>query len=411
MEVRVIERATSNEALQLVFDIHENAFRDSPLTKDARASNIDHKRKEFGEAVTILMRVEGKKNPTSTSCIFTMKQNVRGKILLMGGLAGVATLPEARRKGNVKQIIGYFFNWMKENDHPVSGLYPFKESFYEKMGYVVLPSPKSYFFNPKALSPLLERKNIFGEVIRKELNEENLDEYFSFVEEYQKVHHGFVVPQGYKRNRITWLMERYWFAIAYDEKGKPVGMVVYLMYGLFKPMKVKNFLYFNSVGKFLLLRYFALHIDQVTEIQLQLAPGERIETWISDSNCKVEDALSPSHTGGMTRVIVVEKLSGIKVGTKEEKHFTATIEDSMCSWNNGTFVFKAKDGLLEVSRASESEKSKAFTLTIEGLTSIIYNGSKPGDLEFRGWGNPPLSDQVIMEEMFPDALPFLYEHF
>lgn len=76
-----------------------------------------------------------------------MKQNVRGlidlddnltvsgKIFSMGGLAGVATLPEARRKGAVKQMISYYFDWMKDNDHPVSTLYPFKESFYEKVGY------------------------------------------------------------------------------------------------------------------------------------------------------------------------------------------------------------------------------------------------------------------------------------
>lgn len=107
-------------------------------------------------------------------------------------------------------------------------------------------------------------------------------------------------------------------------------------------------------------------------------PGDLIETWTSDSNCKVEDSMSPSHTGGMGRVIIVEKLSGLHVGTKEEKQFVATIQDPMCSWNCKTFAFKSVNGLLQVSVATEAEKATAFPLTIEGLSAIVYNGIHPG---------------------------------
>lgn len=164
--------------------------------------------------------------------------------------------------------------------------------------YITLPSAKTYIFSPKALSPLLEAKNINGEVVRKELNESTLDEYYSIIEEYQKSKHGILfshfmlkiilgiaVSQGYKRKRHTWFMERWWFAVAYDPEGlefssndlcivgKVVGMIVYLMNGLFKPMKVKYFFYFNSLGKFLLLRYLSLHIDQGCHLDLKTHPS------------------------------------------------------------------------------------------------------------------------------------------
>lgn len=47
MESRKIVKATSNETLQQMFDIHEYAFRDSPQTNEGRNANLDHKRKEF----------------------------------------------------------------------------------------------------------------------------------------------------------------------------------------------------------------------------------------------------------------------------------------------------------------------------------------------------------------------------
>lgn len=169
-------------------------------------------------------------------------------------------------------------------------------------------------------------------------------------------------------------------------EGKFIGLMVYQMMGFVSPMKVKHFLYLNALGKHLLLRYIALHVDQVDEVRLHLPPGEAFETWAPDAKCKTENSVSPSHTGnqtqlsheskgGMSRVIMVEKLSGIHVGFKDHLSFTAKIVDAMCSWNNGVFAFESKDGLLEVKRVESKESS--ITLTIEGLTSLVYNGIDP----------------------------------
>lgn len=53
----------------------------------------------------------------------------------MGGIAGITSLPEVRRKGIIRNILVHYFEFMFTNNIPVSSLYPFKESFYEKLGY------------------------------------------------------------------------------------------------------------------------------------------------------------------------------------------------------------------------------------------------------------------------------------
>jgi hypothetical protein len=74
----------------------------------------------------------------------------------------------------------------------------------------------------------------------------------------------------------------------------------------------------------------------------------------------------------MSRIIIVEKISGIHVGRGK---FYANIKDQYCPWNNNTFLFESVDGILKVVKENSNE---AFDLTIEGLTWLVYNGGDPG---------------------------------
>ncbi|ADM39804.1 acetyltransferase, GNAT family protein [Bacillus spizizenii str. W23] len=53
----------------------------------------------------------------------------------MGGIAGVATWPEYRRKGTVKELILNALTVMKKENQIISFLHPFLISFYHKFGW------------------------------------------------------------------------------------------------------------------------------------------------------------------------------------------------------------------------------------------------------------------------------------
>jgi Acetyltransferase (GNAT) domain len=60
----------------------------------------------------------------------------------------VATHPSARRKGNCRQTIASLLAVERETGKIFSHLYPFRESFYEPLGYVAFPLTKIAKFAP-----------------------------------------------------------------------------------------------------------------------------------------------------------------------------------------------------------------------------------------------------------------------
>ena len=53
----------------------------------------------------------------------------------MGGIGGVASLPEEREKSSIRSIFEYSIKEMYEKGYVFSYLYPFSPSFYRKFGY------------------------------------------------------------------------------------------------------------------------------------------------------------------------------------------------------------------------------------------------------------------------------------
>jgi predicted acetyltransferase len=59
-----------------------------------------------------------------------------GKILPAYGLGSVCAFPEVRRNGLVRRLLKEHFHQAYEKGVAISGLYPFKDSFYQRLGYV-----------------------------------------------------------------------------------------------------------------------------------------------------------------------------------------------------------------------------------------------------------------------------------
>ncbi|MBR5667715.1 MAG: GNAT family N-acetyltransferase [Lachnospiraceae bacterium] len=83
-----------------------------------------------------------------------------GTAVPAGGIGSVATLPEYRNSGAVREIFTELLPEAYKNGEVISALYPFKHEFYRKFGYEVLPSWIKYSMAPK----LLCRYRFDGEV-------------------------------------------------------------------------------------------------------------------------------------------------------------------------------------------------------------------------------------------------------
>ncbi len=341
--------------------------------------------------------------PVSGAAGTAMTQNVRGVLFPANGVWGVATAPAARRKGYSRRALAELLAALRDEGQAFSTLYPFRESFYERLGYVSFPLPKTARFSPLALRPVLDM-DLQGEV-EMGLIADGFEVYQDFLDRLQARMHGmarFVYPDRFaaQRNR-AWLARA--VVVAPGRGEEPAGLMLYYLRGDDPTqflLRAYRFYALNSAGRYLLLQWIARHIDQANAAELWLAPSEQPELWLADLGVKIEAA----ERAPMGRVLDVAKLAGLPAGAGR---FTARVHDPLCPWNEGIWTFESVDGILQVRSGGEPECS----LSIQALAALAYGTHDPGDFPLRGWGDPPAMAQAALRGMFPPLKPYLHEYF
>ena len=78
--------------------------------------------------------------------IIPFEIRMRSQDFKMFGVGGVASKPEFRNRGIIRELMIKMFKDMRENNIPLSVLYPFKLSFYEMLGYKLVDEHFAYEF-------------------------------------------------------------------------------------------------------------------------------------------------------------------------------------------------------------------------------------------------------------------------
>jgi predicted acetyltransferase len=389
-----IRSLQGQEMLDALFPLHQYSFHPSPpFQKKEDWEAIVRERK----GVTCYAVFEDDK-PVSVAASTAMTQNMRGKLYPASGVWGVATHPAMRRKGYCRQTMASLLAAERESGKAFSNLYPFRESFYERLGYVSYPLMKIAKLTPVSLSPLL-KLDLKGEIELK-LVGEAFETYREYLAEMRQSRHGmtcFDVGDQAAANRNL-----FWIAFARFD-GKIEGLMIYRLLGeevgKFN-LLAGRFYYRTSRARYLMLNLIARHVDQADRVEIWLTEDEYPELWLADIQVKVE---SPSRSA-MSRVLDVEKIGGMNVG---KGCFSAKIIDPLCPWNEGIWQFESSDGKLQVVEASKPD----CELTIQGLSALIAGTCDPRDFPVVGWGDPDPTLQSVQREMFPAARPYMHENF
>lgn len=389
MSTTTIRRVEGEEMLDAFYTLLGYAFRASPPLQ-SRENWLKLQKHCYDSTFLVLYESE---QPVVTAAFHPMTQNVRGKIFNSAAVWAVSTLPQVRRKGYARQIMLELFNSMYADNYAFSALYPFRESFYERLGYVTFPQPRTAKFNPATLDPLL--KLDFPGTVEMHLIADGMAEYRAYLHHRQQTLHGMGLFGKWSEDYMSEQNNR-WVALAKSE-GQVIGAMLYFIEEPRVKMSVVRFYYDNSLAKYLLLEWLARHTDQVETVELQLPPAENPETWLADTNIKIEKVDPP-----MGRVLNIQKMEGMQVG---QGHFSAQITDPYCAWNEGAYQFESIDGHLRVTPTDHAD----CELSIQAISALAFGTHNPEDFVFRGWGNPAIIE--IMRQMFPPLLPFAHERF
>jgi len=338
-------------------------------------------------------------------------QNVRGKLIPMAGISNVATDPISRRKGHSRKLMEYLMQKMYEDDLNVSTLYPFKDTFYAKFGYVDVNPMKQVIINPAQLRKWKTLPEGYS------LKQTNDVESFAI---YKKIHEEFIgnihggVVRGEKRWKEFDQKSRVKVVVVYNPKGKPEGIIRYSIRGFSSgfdwasegEINVHEFFYLSNKAKIALLNHLYLYADQIVKLLLPIYPEtSEIYTWLEN----FFRAEIKSQNIWMARVVDVKKtLQDMPTETEEEISFKVT--DPIIKENNAVFQIngdKKKIGIKEL-----KDKTIPLDITIEGLTALVYGLLSAEKVESFGWmKGASETNKKILDNFFPRKIGFLSESF
>ena len=336
----------------------------------------------------------------STVVVTPFQQSVRGVLKGMGGIGAVASYPEARRKGYVRNLFRAAFADMHERGLPVSMLSAFKRSFYAQFGYAPANTSPLVKTSAKSLRSGLDLK------MHDELSVERVravdakDSFTEFVQDFCPArYHGFVLKRDI--SDAYWKLRNKDLVLALvKDKERVQGLARYRIKSV--PTEIPgegeqsifvHEMYWRSLAaRDALLRFFASHVDQMENITFYVPFWELFEHWFPDANWSMH-----SWQAWAVRVIDAENaLRGLPA--QGPGRVVIGVADEFCDWNNGTLKLSAGDGKLAVEHVSTSADAR---FSIEGLSALVYGTIPLEEIEYMGWGEVRGASRQILQRWLP----------
>ena len=393
MEFRQI---TAAERTSAMFPLQAYAFMPSPWPDEEEAT-YQRRMRFYETAVSMIAEEDGR--ALAGVAALRMRQNVRGRVHDMAGVASVASHPSARRRGLVRGLLERLLRQMRDEGCAVSALYPFRPSFYARFGFVNIPRHRTAAFAPEGLSHLLPAE-LPGEVERLTMRE-GFEAYDGLTRRLLTERHGFAIYD--EARTAEFRDDRYWVAVARVE-GEVVGAVRYRVDRYGGDLVASDLLATGPLGRALLLQFFARHVDQVARVVVTISTDEVPDLWGTDLAVVTEGEVShPRHGAPMVRVLDLEGLSGTPVGAG-----TVTVEVRDDELIGGLWRLESDNGRLTVTKGGNPP---AAILTAAGLSGLVYGVLDPVEVFTRGLGEISAAAVQPLSSLFPRRMPYIFADF
>ncbi|MBM6768455.1 MULTISPECIES: GNAT family N-acetyltransferase [Bacillus cereus group] len=313
----------------------------------------------------------------------------------MGGVAGVATYPEYRRSGYVKELLQHSLQTMKKDGFTVSMLHPFAVTFYRKYGWELCANLLVCHLTK---SDLVMKKQVNGTV--KRFNKENHPEeveklYETFAERFS----GMLV-----RNEKWWLQAVYedlTLAIYYDENKTAAGYMLYKIENY--KMTVDEFVPLHNEARNGLWNFICQHDSMIKEFEMTVSENEQLLYTLQEPRVKTE--IKPYFMG---RIVDVEQfLKQYELNWNNvQQEVILHITDSFAPWNNVS-VRLANYEIAII----EEPMDKGINLDINALSTILLGYKRPLELNELELISGSEEEIRAFENVVPVRKSFIYDFF
>lgn len=330
--------------------------------------------------------------------IIPLQCYIGGQIVEMGGISAVATWPEYRRKGIVKQLLHHSLKEMKKNGQLVSFLAPFSFKFYRKYGWELGFVNKNYSIPMESLKQV--KWHASGVVRRIEKDYPLLQSIYS---DYARQFNGMLV-----RNEHWWkyriFNEKSQIAVSYNADGKSDGYLIYqVKNNLFK---VEEIVYQSVEAKKVLFQFIANHDSMAKEVEMTVPENDSLPILMEDPIFKQE--LKPYF---MVRIVDVEAFLHQYPfrEVKNREAFSITVKDEFFQENEGTYQISNKQGAVKFSGRTTSELN--LHCSIQMLSMIMLNYKRAEELWESGLISGDRQAAVLLDTLVPERQTHLADFF
>ncbi|MFC0186808.1 enhanced intracellular survival protein Eis [Fictibacillus aquaticus] len=293
--------------------------------------------------------------------ILHKKINIGDRLFEMGGIAGVATYPEHRRKGSVTRLLKQSLQSMKERGQTISLLHPFDINFYRRFGWELTASLKKYE---------LEKKDLFrypdgpGRIKRFGKDEGN-DVLNSVYEQwFAKFNHMLVRDDNWWNHHV--FTDGYNRVVYFNENNEAEGYLC--CKAADKLLDVQEMVYLNETARRALWNFIAQHDSMVDKVKIVAPENDSLAYHLQ--NPRIKQELYPYF---MARIVDVEGFLQLYPFENISRPITITVTDSQCPWNNSAYRI-GEEGI------TTGDSSTGLTMDIGTLTALLLNAMPPAVL-------------------------------
>ncbi len=282
--------------------------------------------------------------------------------LEMAGITSVATPPEYRRQGYLKQLLQMVLHEEREQGRNISSLYPFEFPFYRKFGYELASVNAEVKVKIGALAAFKSRTE--GEW--QEASPDDWQLFKSIYDQYCQGRFGRIERDSerqWKRRVFTLLTlpsegperPRNLF-IWRDSQGQARAYIVYSFKTLEQPwereLQVRDMAWLDEAARHEIYCFMANHDSQAIRVAWDTETNDEIFSRLIDPR-QAEIKLEPSF---MLRLLDVERALVERAWpTDHAVNFSLKVQDDVLAWNHDRpWQVQIKQGRAEVSESREA---------------------------------------------------------
>lgn len=395
-----IRRMKASEA-EKAMEMSEFAFQFS-LSDDERQARLT----DMNPHETWIAEEDGE--ILSKAAVLPLHVYMYGLAIPAGGVSGVATWPEHRRKGIVAKLLIHSLAQMKEQGQLLSLLYPFSIPFYRKYGWELFADQEKITMTREQL-PLRESHEGFCKRVSQDaaLIGPVYDEWAS------------------KRNGTIVRTAEWWKKSVFKRKKGIIAAYFrddicrgYMIYEIKeRHMKIAEIIWLDADARKGLFSFIRNHDSMAEKVSIKTGAHEIFPFLLPDP--KTERSLTSYF---MARIVDCETLLAlVPFQLQTNESIVLHVTDKLCPWNEGTYILSASAGpptrvrfyplQSEETTISRQLPKRGIELDINNLTAVIMGAQSPTRLWEEKCIEGDEESVKLLAQSIPPRSAFIYDFF